>query len=301
MKHSWTGGQYSVWRALLAVTLAIPLDHAITDWKLRVPAALLCLALALGFFDQIAAFLLALAWWGSRSGFHAPVAPSVWTVSLLLLLHAVTHGSPYGAVRARGRVDPAGGWILPRWNFAARRLLVLAAAASSIGAIVARGQFEIPTGLAAALLLSAFDPGWIPPLRSEAPTRVFYDGTCGLCHRFVRFLLAEDREGRDFRFAPLQGPTFQAAFPAAVRESLPDSIVVQDDQGIARIRSVAVLHALDRLGGGWRAVAVISRLVPRPMRDLVYDGFARVRRGIFAKPPDVCPIVPAHLARRFDP
>jgi predicted DCC family thiol-disulfide oxidoreductase YuxK len=117
----------------------------------------------------------------------------------------------------------------------------------------------------------------------------------------VRFLLAEDRQGLAFRFAPLQGPTFEAAFSADVRESVPDSIVVQDDEGLARIRSVAVLHALDRLGGGWRAVAVISRIVPRPLRDLVYDGVALVRRGIFAKPPDVCPIVPAHLSRRFDP
>jgi predicted DCC family thiol-disulfide oxidoreductase YuxK len=297
VKHSWTGGQYSVWRALLAVALAIPLDHAFADWKLRVPAALLGLALALGFFDRLAAFLLALAWWGSLGGCDCLAGPGVWAVSLLLVLHAVTHGSPYGSLRARGRVDPAGGWILPRWNFAARRLLVLAVVASS----VARGHLELPPGLAAVLLLSACDPGWIPPRRSEAPTRVFYDGACGLCHRFVRFLLAEDRQGLAFRFAPLQGPTFEAAFPASVRESYPDSIVVEDDEGVARIRSIAVLHALDRLGGGWRAAAVVARIVPRGLRDLVYDGVARVRRVIFAKPPDVCPIVPAHLTRRFDP
>jgi predicted DCC family thiol-disulfide oxidoreductase YuxK len=297
VKHSWTGGQYSVWRALLAVALAIPLDHAITDWKLRIPAALLGLALALGFFDRLAAFLLALAWWKCQSECSCPATPGIWAVSLLLLLHAVTHGSPYGAIQVRGRVDPAGGWILPAWNFALRQLLVVAAA---IGVAVC-GRIDIPWALAGVLLLSACDPGWIPPRRSAAPTRVFYDGSCGLCHRFVRFLLAEDRQGTAFRFAPLQGPTFEGAFSADVRASVPDSIVVQDEDGIAQIRSVAVLNALDRLGGGWRAVAVISRIVPRPLRDLVYDGVARVRRTIFAKPPDVCPIVPAHLTRRFDP
>ena len=38
---------------------------------------------------------------------------------------------------------------------------------------------------------------------------VFYDGDCGLCDRFVRWMLRRDR-GHHYRFAPLQGET--AAF-----------------------------------------------------------------------------------------
>ena len=37
---------------------------------------------------------------------------------------------------------------------------------------------------------------------------VFYDGRCGLCHHSVRFLLARDRDGALFRYAPLFGETF---------------------------------------------------------------------------------------------
>ena len=36
-----------------------------------------------------------------------------------------------------------------------------------------------------------------------APERLFYDGTCALCHGAVRFVLARDRDGSAFRFAPL--------------------------------------------------------------------------------------------------
>jgi predicted DCC family thiol-disulfide oxidoreductase YuxK len=37
---------------------------------------------------------------------------------------------------------------------------------------------------------------------------VFYDGHCGLCHGFIRFLLARDPGGEKFDFAPLQGSFF---------------------------------------------------------------------------------------------
>ena len=49
-----------------------------------------------------------------------------------------------------------------------------------------------------------FDPGWI---RSPRPAgeHIFFDGHCGLCHRFVRFVLAEDQSAKPLSFAPLQG------------------------------------------------------------------------------------------------
>ena len=37
------------------------------------------------------------------------------------------------------------------------------------------------------------------------PDLLFYDGTCGLCHRAVTFALARDPDGSRFRFAALQG------------------------------------------------------------------------------------------------
>src|SRR6266545_4057289 len=51
-----------------------------------------------------------------------------------------------------------------------------------------------------------------------------------------------------------------------------------------------VLDMLRRLGGGWRVLAALFGLVPRPLRDAAYDFVARVRFRLFARPADACPV-----------
>ena len=138
------------------------------------------------------------------------------------------------------------------------------------------------------------------PGGGAAAETIFYDGGCGLCHRFVRFLLAEDEAGRAFRFAPLQGAAFRAAVPEARRMGLPDSIVLRSGDGALLVRSSAVLHALDRLGGVWRLAGRLLTLLPRVLRDAAYDLVARLRHRLFRRPSESCPLVPEALRRRFD-
>ncbi|MFZ5471810.1 MAG: DCC1-like thiol-disulfide oxidoreductase family protein [Myxococcota bacterium] len=145
-----------------------------------------------------------------------------------------------------------------------------------------------------------FDPAWIRPRAAKGVEIVFYDGYCGLCHRTVRLVLSEDAAGA-FRFAPLQGEAFARTIPGDRRAGLPDSIVVLTDGGETLVRSEAVLHILARLGGLWRLLAALVGLVPRTLRDDIYDGIARVRKHIFATPDAACPILPAPLRARFDP
>jgi predicted DCC family thiol-disulfide oxidoreductase YuxK len=133
------------------------------------------------------------------------------------------------------------------------------------------------------------------------PERIFYDGDCGLCHRWVLFVLARERGRELFRFAPLAGPTFAAEVRPEERTGLPDSVVVRGADGRLLVRSNAVLHVLARVGGPWRALAALARLVPRALRDWAYDRVAAARKRLFAKPADACPLVPRDLARRFDP
>jgi predicted DCC family thiol-disulfide oxidoreductase YuxK len=130
---------------------------------------------------------------------------------------------------------------------------------------------------------------------------LFYDGHCGLCHRAVKFVLKHDRSGRTFRFAPLQGATFAARVAMERRAGLPDSVVVQTRDGALLVRSNAFLHILRRLGGGWAVLAALLGVIPRGLRDLVYDLVARIRYRVFGRRDDVCPIVPPELRARFDP
>jgi predicted DCC family thiol-disulfide oxidoreductase YuxK len=146
-----------------------------------------------------------------------------------------------------------------------------------------------------------FDPAWVRPRKVESPELVFYDGHCGLCHRSVRFLLAEDHTGEAFRFAPLESDTFSTAFSEATRATLPDSLVVRTTERTILTRSASVLHILQRLGGLWRVLGIVVHLIPLTLRDKMYDGIARVRHRLFQAPAESCPIIPANLRVRFMP
>jgi predicted DCC family thiol-disulfide oxidoreductase YuxK len=151
------------------------------------------------------------------------------------------------------------------------------------------------------LHLFTFTPSWVPVVGAGRTEELFYDGHCGLCQRAVRFILAEDTGGTAFRFAPLQGETFLARVGQERREGLPDSVVVLTRDGELLLRSTAFLHIFRRLGGGWRVLAALLSVVPRRLRDLVYDLVARIRYRVFGRREDLCPIVPAELRARFDP
>ena len=132
-----------------------------------------------------------------------------------------------------------------------------------------------------------------------SPDLVFYDGTCGLCHGTVLFLLRRDGDGSRFRFAPLQGETFAARVDEARRRALPDSVIVLTASGDLLMRSGGIIHLLCRLGGGWPLLGRLLGLLPRPLRDWGYDRVASVRRKLFKKPEGACPLVPPALRERF--
>jgi len=131
-------------------------------------------------------------------------------------------------------------------------------------------------------------------------TIVFYDGGCGLCHRAVRFAIAHDADGSRFRFAALDSEGFRRRVPAASRAGLPDSIVALTPDGTLLVRSAAVMHVLERVGGGWKVVGRLLRLVPRRVRDAGYDMVARIRYRLFRRPTDTCPVTPPELRTRFE-
>ena len=142
---------------------------------------------------------------------------------------------------------------------------------------------------------------WIPPSQPEALWRVFYDGDCALCHGFVRFLLKRDRRPQPIRYGPLQGDVFRAirAEGGDWPDPLPDSLAMIGPDGILRFRSDGVLRILGELGGIWRPLAAIGQLVPRRLRDFVYDRVAHVRKRIFGTTDAHCPVVPTEWRDRF--
>ena len=148
------------------------------------------------------------------------------------------------------------------------------------------------------LHLFTFDPRWVRPLKAAAGDTLLYDGSCGLCHRAVRFVLAEDRAAA-FRFAPLGGEAFRNAVPASSRPELPDSLVIATADGRLITRASGVRYIMQRLGGAWRCLALASRLVPTALLDRGYDLVAAIRYRLFRRPQEACPILPGELRERF--
>jgi predicted DCC family thiol-disulfide oxidoreductase YuxK len=134
---------------------------------------------------------------------------------------------------------------------------------------------------------------------AETPITVFYDGDCGLCHGLVRFLIARDRTGDKFDFAPLQSEFCSATISQTVRRGLPDSVVIRTPDGSLLIKSAAVLYVLKRIGRFWRIFSMTMNIVPTAVLDFGYDFVARMRRRLFSTPTSTCPLVPTNLQNRF--
>lgn len=132
---------------------------------------------------------------------------------------------------------------------------------------------------------------------SEPPPLLLYDGLCALCNGWVRFLLRVDRRG-PLQFAPLVGPTadrIRSAHPDLARI---DSLVLIEGARVS-VRSTAVLRLLRYLGGPWR-LGLIGWLVPREIRDSLYDVVAFWRYRLFGRYP-ACPAPAPEARARFLP
>lgn len=114
------------------------------------------------------------------------------------------------------------------------------------------------------------------------PHLLLYDGACGLCAASVQFILRHER-GHDLAFAPLEGTTAGRLLAGRPDLRATDSLiwVVTEPGGPPEVlvRSAAVLRAATYMGGPWR-LAAVARLVPRPLRDALYDLVARHRHRL---------------------
>ena len=124
---------------------------------------------------------------------------------------------------------------------------------------------------------------------------VIFDGECGLCQSSVQFMLRNDPAG-NLRFAPRQSPAGQALLREhGFADALPNSVVLIEGDH-ASLRSTAPLRIARYLRFPW-PLASAGLLVPRFLRDAVYDWIAR-NRFRWAKK-TVCRLPTESERRRF--
>jgi predicted DCC family thiol-disulfide oxidoreductase YuxK len=122
---------------------------------------------------------------------------------------------------------------------------------------------------------------------------VLFDGLCHLCSAVVLFAIPRDPRGR-LSFAPLQSDVARRLLVAAPLDGpLPDSFIVIE-HGRLYLRSAAALRLLRHLRMPWPLLRAFI-VVPRPLRDWVYDFVARRRYRWFGTR-DAC-LVPTPATR----
>jgi len=125
---------------------------------------------------------------------------------------------------------------------------------------------------------------------------ILFDGVCNLCNGFVQFVIARDPSGA-FQFAALQSPAAarlltSTGMPPPLRESV---VLIEGSRVFTR--SMAALRIARRLRFPWPA-AYAFVIVPRPIRDALYDVVARRRYRWFGRR-DACMVPTPELRTRF--
>lgn len=114
----------------------------------------------------------------------------------------------------------------------------------------------------------------------ENPVLLF-DGVCNLCNASVQWILKRDHKAQ-FRFAALQSEFGQQILQKhGLKQEHFDTVVLSVGDQIF-LRSDAPLEIVRRLGGFWK-LFYLFKVLPRPLRDALYNFVARNRYRWFGQ------------------
>lgn len=125
---------------------------------------------------------------------------------------------------------------------------------------------------------------------------LLFDGVCNLCNGFVQFIIRQDKK-EQFLFAALQSEQGQALLRQYAPELTDLKTVVMIHQEQVYFRSDAALEIGRLLGGLWR-LGYIFKLVPRFIRDSIYNTIASNRYKWFGQQ-EQCMLPTPKLRNRF--
>ena len=124
---------------------------------------------------------------------------------------------------------------------------------------------------------------------------ILFDGVCNLCNSSVNFVIDRD-PGKKFRYASLQSDFGQQVKKDFNQPADLDSVLLLKDNQLLD-KSDAALAIAGELTGLWPLLTVF-RIVPKPLRDAVYNWIARNRYRWFGRQ-DACRIPSPELKSLF--
>ncbi|HYK55839.1 MAG TPA: thiol-disulfide oxidoreductase DCC family protein [Flavisolibacter sp.] len=125
---------------------------------------------------------------------------------------------------------------------------------------------------------------------------ILFDGVCNFCNGSINFVIRQDRNDI-FRFAALQSEAGQKLLQQyqLPKEAFQSFVLI--DEGKVYKKSTAALKVLNRLPWYWKELQVL-RIVPRFLRNAIYDFIARNRYKWFGKKEE-CRLPTSAVKSRF--
>ena len=110
---------------------------------------------------------------------------------------------------------------------------------------------------------------------------IYFDGVCGLCNSFVKFLLKIDTHYQ-LKYTTLQGQTGQKLLKKiSFHQSDFDTVIFQKNDQVYT-RSTAVFEIFKTIGGFWK-IFLVFKLLPISFTDYIYRQIAKRRFRLFGK------------------
>ena len=110
---------------------------------------------------------------------------------------------------------------------------------------------------------------------------ILFDGVCNLCNGFVNFLIPRDKENR-FQFGSLQSDKVKELLKQYHYSADDISTVLLLENRQLYSQSTAVLRNARKMNGAW-PLRYGFMIIPRPIRDFLYNLIARNRYSLFGK------------------
>ena len=126
---------------------------------------------------------------------------------------------------------------------------------------------------------------------------ILFDGVCNLCNGSVIFILEREKQ-LIFQFASIQSETGNELLEWCRLPKDFNQAVILIDEGKIYLGSTAALKIGQYLNFPWSILSYLGLVVPRFIRDWVYNQIARHRYQWFGKR-DMCMIPTESLRARF--
>lgn len=111
---------------------------------------------------------------------------------------------------------------------------------------------------------------------------VVFDGVCNLCNTTVDFLIRHDRS-RTLRYGSFQSEHVATLLRSHNITETPTTVYVITPDNTVLTQSTAIIYLGYHLGGIWKVMSAVATIIPRPLRDMIYQWISNNRYRWFGK------------------